>query len=252
MLQDSPPPSDPGPPTSDRSLDELLGSDSDSFVEVPPQEHGAPSTSLLEIPRPSEIGPRTLDRTIDELLVLQGARNKPQEGHGGAGHRQNQKPGGEGSPRLGRRAEDPGGPTSLSHRGRHLANAKVRPPPLQPEKVPKLRSRTLPNLKRESQSDQLLPLPQGKEVHLLGHVLPLHKLLHQGPPVPGGNWSLSQGYSRGSHPPSSSSGTMGTDTPARLRDFMRTLRQGARDLQRAQYHLIWRIKSEEVVQGLRL
>ena len=149
-------------------------------------------------------------------------------------------------------AEDRG-PTSSRHRGRHLANAKVRPPPLHPEKVPQLRGRTLPNLKRANQSNQLLPLPQVTEVRLLGHLLPLHELLHRGPPPSQAAIGAShRAAAAAATPPSSSSGTVGTATPARLRSSMRTLRQGARDLQRAQYHLIWRIKSEEVVQGLRL
>ena len=33
---------------------------------------------------------------------------------------------------------------------------------------------------------------------------------------------------------------------------MRALRRGAKDFQRAQYHLIWQIKSKEAAQGLRL
>ena len=45
---------------------------------------------------------------------------------------------------------------------------------------------------------------------------------------------------------------MGTATPARLQDSLRSLRQGARDFQWAQYNLIRRIHGEEAAQNLRL
>ena len=65
---DFPPHLDLGPRTLDRSLDELLGSDSDRSVGVPRHEHRAPSYSPIDFLQPLNIRPQTSDHSIDKLL----------------------------------------------------------------------------------------------------------------------------------------------------------------------------------------
>ena len=52
----------------DHSLDDLLGSDSDRSVELPPRKHGAPSASPMEFLQLPDLGHQALDNSIDGLL----------------------------------------------------------------------------------------------------------------------------------------------------------------------------------------